>query len=70
MGVHALQAMAPPCASHFSELALLGRRRLHSTLVAAQALFANNIVTFSKTNSFDILFPVLSKCINTAVTAY
>ncbi len=43
--VHALKGLALLRASHSGEIALVGSRRLRSTLVAAPVLFAHAIVT-------------------------
>ena len=43
--MHALKGLPLPRASHFSEIALTGSRRLHTTLAAAPVLFAHAVVT-------------------------
>ena len=44
--VHALKE---PCASHSSEIALAGSRRLRSTLAAAPVIFTHAVVTVAET---------------------
>ncbi len=46
--VRALKGLALPRASHSSEIALSGSRRLRSTLAAAPVLFAHAVVTEAK----------------------
>ena len=43
--VHALKVLAMPRASHASEIALAGSRRLRSTLAAALVLFARTLLS-------------------------
>ncbi len=44
-GVHAFKGLAQPRASHSSEIAMAGSRRLRSTLAAAPVLFTHAVVT-------------------------
>ncbi len=50
--VYARKGLALPRASHSGEIALVGSRRLRSTLAAAPALFVVTIITVAKTSGF------------------
>ncbi len=56
--MRALKGLALLRASHSSEIALAGSRRLRYTLAAAPAFFAHTVVTVAKT----VHLPPLAKC--------